>query len=200
MANVNQPIGLVPRKHAFGALVRANSYQIASALASNLYRGSACKPVNTNHRIDVAAAGNRLQGVFHGVSYIDSSLSAPQYRPVWVSGTSLATGTVAEATVYDDPDILFGIQVSTATGMVATDIGNLADLVIGTGSVVTGNSGDMLDQTTLTGTDGTGGQLKIEDIDPIQGNDFGQYCKALVTINEHFRRGSATAGSASSAI
>lgn len=199
MPNVNSPVGLVPRKHANGGQPRANSYQIASALASNIYRGSAVKPVNTNKRIDVAAAGNRLIGVFHGVSYVDS-LGASQFRPVWATGTALTTGTIADASVFDDPDILFGIQVSSATGMVATDIGSIADLVIGTGSTVTGNSADMLDQTTLTATDATGGQLKIEDIDPIQGNDFGQYCKALVSINEHFRRGSATAGSAQSAI
>lgn len=199
MANTNNPVGLLPRRHAKGGLVRANSYQIASALASNIYRGSAVKPVNTNHRIDVAAAGNRLIGVFKGVIYVDSAGSV-QYRPLWATGTALATGTIAEATVFDDPDILFGIQVSSASGMVATDIGNIADLVIGTGSAVTGNSADMLDQTTLTATDATGGQLRIEDLDPLTGNDFGQYAKALVRINEHFFAGSATAGSATSAI
>lgn len=197
VANVNNPVGLVPRRHAKGGVYRANTYQIASGLASNIYRGSAVIPVNTNRRINVAAAGNRLLGAFHGVSYVDAT--GPQYRPYWATGTVLATGTIAEAQVYDDPDILFGIQVSSASGLAVTDIFNIADIVVGTGNALTGNSGDMLDQTTLTATDGTGGQLFIEDIDPVEGNTFGQYAKALVRINEHVRAGSATAGNAMSA-
>lgn len=194
MANVNSPAGLIPVRHSMGGVVRLSNYQIASALASNLYRGSAVKPVGTNKRIDVAAAGDRLIGVFDGVNYNDSN--GVQFKPIWASGTALATGTTAFATVYDDPFILFQIQVSTATGLVAGDIGAQADLVIGTGSTLTGQSGDMLDQTTLTSTVATGGQLIVEELYDIQGNAFGQYAKALVAIQEHYRLGSTTAGQA----
>ena len=192
MPNVNSPVGLVPRRHSRGGLVRSNAYAIASALASNSYRGSGLVAVGTSKRVDILTAGARLIGVFKGVSYSDAN--GPVFRPHWPTGTTLATGTVAEAEVYDDPDILFGIQVSSATGLVATDIGNFADIVVGTGSAVTGNSGDMLDQTTLTATTATGGQLRIEELDPIIGNAYGQYAKALVRINEHVFGAGTTAG------
>lgn len=201
MPNVNSPMGLVPRLHSRGGLHRIAPvpYQIASALASNIYRGSAVIPVTTNKRIDVAAAGNRLVGVFHGVSYVNAQ-GEPVWNKYWASGTTLLSGTVAEAEVFDDPDILFGVQVSSATGLVAGNVGAFADLVIGTGSAVTGNSGDMLDQTTLTETTATGGQLRVEALDPIQGNDYGQYAKALVRINEHTLGAGTTAGMNTNAI
>lgn len=193
MANANTPYGLKPVRHAFGGVVRASTYQIASALASNIYTGSGVIPVGTNKRIDVAAAGNRLIGVFDGVNYIDSN-GDTQFKRFWATGTALKTGSVAEALVFDDPFILFSIQVSTATGLVAGDIGAQADLVIGTGSSATGQSADMLDQTTLTSTVATGGQLIVEELYDIQGNAFGQYAKAVVAIQEHYKFGSTTAG------
>lgn len=193
MPNANTPYGLKPVRHAVGGTIRHSVYQIASALASNIYRGSPVIPVGTNKRIDVAAAGNRLIGVFDGVSYVDSA-GETQFKPYWASGTALKTGSVAEAHVFDDPFILFAIQVSSATGLVATDIGNIADVVIGSGSAATGQSGDMLDQTTLTATAATGGQLAIEELYDIQGNAYGQYAKALVRINEHYKFSSTTTG------
>lgn len=194
MANDNRPAGLLPVRHFAGGTIRHSQYQIASALASNIYNGSGVIAVGTTKRIDVAAAGNRLIGVFDGVNYNDAN--GVQFKRFWATGTALATGTVAYANVYDDPFILFQIQVSSATGLVAADIGNSADLVIGTGSSLTGQSGDMLDQTTLTSTVATGGQLFVEELYDIQGNAFGQYAKAVVRIAEHQKFGSTTAGQA----
>jgi hypothetical protein len=182
MANVNAPSGFTATKHATGGVIRPASYYIAGALASNIYRGSMVIPVNTNKRINVAAAGNRLIGSFDGCSYVDTNGDV-QFRPRWATGTAVKTGTVVECTVFDDPFILFACQVSSATGLLATDVGNFADLVVGTGNATTGQSADMLDQTTLGTTDG---QLRIEELYRIQGNDFGQYAKALVRINEHY--------------
>lgn len=199
MPNVNSPYGLIPKKHGAGGVLRSNAYQIASALASNIYAGSAVIPVGTNKRIDVAAAGNRLIGVFAGVNYVDSAGDV-KFARRWASGQALATGTIAEAEVFDDPEIIFSAQVSAAAGLVAADVGAFADLVIGTGSAVTGTSGDQVDQSTITTTVATGGQVRIEELDPIQGNDYGQYAKALVVINEHYKRGSTTAGNATTPI
>lgn len=197
MANANTPMGLIPSRHFAGGMVRHSQYQIASALASNIYCGSGVIAVGTNKRIDVAAAGSRLIGVFDGVNYQDAN--GAQFKRYWATGTALATGTVAYANVYDDPFILFQIQVSSATGLVAADIGAIADLVIGTGSTATGQSADMLDQTTLTSTAATGGQLFVQELYDLQGNAFGQYAKALVRINEHQLLGSTTAGQAAMA-
>lgn len=198
MANVNSPMGLIPIKHGNGGVARTNAYEIATALASNIYRGSAVKPVGTNKRIDVAAAGDRLIGVFQQVIYQDSNGDV-QVRPRWASATALKTGTTAEAIVFDDPFTIFQVQVSSATGLVAADVGAQADLVIGTGDASSGQSRDMLDQTTITSTVATGGQLVIEELQKIAGNDYGQYAKALVRIQEHFKFGSTTAGQADTA-
>ena len=123
-------------------------------------------------------------GVFQGCSFVDGLSGEPRFSPRWVSGQTIQAGTVAEASVYDDPDVLFQAQVS-GSGLVAGDIGAFADLVIGAGSAATGQSGDQIDQSTITSTDASGGQFRIEELYKIQGNDYGQYAKALVRPNEH---------------
>lgn len=199
MPNVNNPNGFWPKVHAKGGVIRpsALAYQIAGALAANIYRGSPVIPVNTNRRITIAAAGNRLAGIFKGVTFWDANTGDPRFEPKWLSGQTIKTGTIAEATVFDDPDILYSAQVSGTAGLVATDVGNFADVVIGTGSAVTGNSGDMVDQASL-GT--TSGQVKIIGLDPTVGNDYGQYARALVQINETYSGPDTTAGNSLTAI
>jgi hypothetical protein len=198
MPNVNSPSGFRPKVHVSGGVIRPSvmPYLIASGLASNIYRGSPVIPVNTSRRINVAAAGNRLLGIFKGVSYVNAA-GEVKFDAKWLSGQTLATGTVAEAVVFDDPDILYSAQVSGSAGLVATDVGNFADVVIGTGSAVTNQSGDMLNQASRGTTDG---QFKIEALDPEQGNDYGQYAKALCRINETYAGPDATAGNSLTAI
>jgi len=181
MANVNAPSGFTANKHATGGVIRTAEYQIVGGLASNIYRGSLVIPVNTNKRINVAAATNRVIGVFEGCEYVDTNGDV-QFRPRWATATAIKTGTVVKAHVYDDPFVLFAVQVSTATGLVAADVGAFADVVIGSGGALTGQSGDMLDQTTI----GTGTVLRIEELQQIQGNDYGQYAKALVRLALHY--------------
>lgn len=183
MPNVNAPLGLRPVRHYMGGQIRLSEYNIASALGSNIYRGSLVKTSpGTSKRIDVAAAGNTVIGVFMGCYYQDSS-GDYQFKPNWVSGTTTLGSADAKAIVIDDPFVLYEIQVSGSAGLVATDIGNVADAVISTGSTLTGNSGDMLDQSTLSASGSA--QLKIVDLVRRYDNAFGQYAKALVLINEH---------------
>ena len=199
VANVNSPSGFTPKVHGSGGVIRPSvvPYQIASGLASNIYRGSPVIPVNTTRRINVAAAGNRLLGIFKAVNYWDLATGEVRFDAKWLSGQTLKPGTVAEATVFDDPDILYSAQVSGTAGLIATDVGNFADVVIGTGSAITNQSGDMLNQASLGTTDG---QFKIEALDPVEGNAFGQYAKALCRINETYAGPDATAGNSLTAI
>lgn len=199
MANPNQAVGLQPWRHAAGGVIRTNAYAIASALAANIYRGSAVKPSTTTKRIDVCAAGDRVIGVFKGVSYVDANGDS-QYRPYWATGQTTKGSADAEAMIFDDPFILFRVQVSGAAGLIATDVGNSADVVIAAGSAATGNSGDMLDQATLTATVATGGQLRVEELSRETCNAFGQYAKAIVRIAEHYLSTSTTAGQAAQAV
>jgi hypothetical protein len=199
MSNPNAPSGFKPVRHANGGIVRMNRYYIASGLASNIYRGDVIKPVNTNKRIDVAAAGDRLQGVFDGVMYQDAN-NDTFFRPRWPTGTTLKTGTVAECLVYDDPFTLFEVQGS---GIVAeADIFTLGDLTAATaGNAATGQSGQQLDTTTLTSTIATGGQFKVMQFVDRPSNVRGAAnARVLVKANEHYEFGSTTAGQAATTI
>jgi hypothetical protein len=182
MSNTDTPFGLKPVRHAKGGVVRSNAYGIASALAANIFTGDPVIPVNTSKRITIAAAGNQLIGVFAGVSYVDS-LGDVQIRPYWATGTTLKSGTTAEATVYDDPDILFAVQGDE--DIVADDIGQAADVVIGSGNTSTGQSTTELDSSLIT----TSGQLRLEELWKVTGNEYGNFAKALVRISEHYLAG-----------
>jgi hypothetical protein len=189
MANLNAPTGFTPVRNAGGGTTRTNRYYIAGGLASNIYRGSAVIATNTSKQINVAAAGaTTLQiGVFKGCFYLDAGGNT-QFRPYWGSGQTIATGSIVEAEVFDDPLTMFAIQVSGVAGLVAANVGLLANYVIGVGSTFTGNSADQLDQTTI----GTGASLRIEELQqanspqqPGSLNNFGQFAKALVRFAVH---------------
>lgn len=188
MSNRDNPSGLKVSRHARGGLARPNRYFIASALASNIFRGDPVIPVNTSKRINVAAAGDRLIGVFQGVVY-ETPQGEIKFEKYWPTGQTLKTGSVAEALVWDDPDLLFEIQSNGATTI--ANIGEMADVSMATaGSTATGVSGAQLDNATL----GTGSaQLRIEDVVARPDNDpASTKAKFLVVINEHYLRGALT--------
>jgi hypothetical protein len=195
-ANVNGPSGFTPVKHARGGTpVRANSradYAIAGGLASNIFRGSLVKPTGTGTNIDVVAAGaNPSIGAFKGVSYIDAQ-GDTQFRPRWLSGTTVQTGSTPEAHVFDDPDLLFDAQVSGAAGLIASNIGNTANVLIGVGNQLTGQSADMVDQSTFSNSSQTQ-QLQVTDLRRLSNNNYGQFARALVSIFLHYAQGVVTA-------
>lgn len=197
MANLNNPSGFMAVKHAVGGTpTRVNSgadYAIAGGLASNIYRGSMVKPTGTGNNIDVVAAGaNPMLGPFHGVNYVDAN-GDTQFRPRWLSGQTVQTGSVPEASVFDDPQLLFDAQVSGAAGLVATNIGNTANIVIGTGTAITGMSADQVDQTTFSAS-AVNQQLQVQQLRQITGNAYGQYARALVSIFLHYKNALAGAG------
>lgn len=188
MPNVNAPRGLVPLRHNGGGLVRTNRYEIASGLASNIFRGDPVIPVNTTNRINVATAGARLQGVFHGAEWTDPD-GTPRWSPFWPTGQTVKAGTTAYAHVYDDPNIVFEIQTN-GTGA-AADAGACADVTMATaGSTITGQSGAQIDQTSV----GALAQLKLLKLvlrDPTE-NSYGANAKWEVMIAEHYLRGDMT--------
>lgn len=185
MANVNAAAGFRVLRHSHGAdSNRVGAYQIASGLASNIGKGDPVIPVGTNKRINIATAGARLIGVFAGVVYFDTN--GVQYRPNWVSGQTLATGSIAEASVYDDPELIFGIQGSVTVA--AGDVGALADVVIGAPNAL-GNSTTQLDTTTIT----SGTQLRIEEILREDGNDYGAFADVAAMISLHYKHAVLTA-------
>lgn len=162
MANVNSPRGFWPLFHLNGGEIRTNKYKVKSG--SKIYRGDLVAMDATGTVVQAAAgAGATVVGV--AAEFVDDSAG---------SGTKTIL-------VYDDPNIVFGVQATTAA---AADIGANADHSVGTGSDSTGISGNQLDGATIGGTT-PGDQLKIigkiESVD----NDWGSYVKVMVLINEH---------------
>lgn len=185
MANRDAPAGFRVVRHATGGDPnRLNTYLIASGLASNIGKGDPVIPVNTSKNINIATATARLIGVFFGVQYYDAD--GVQYRNKWATGTVLTTGTVAEASVSDDPAILFAIQGDE--DIVLADIGAMADVVIGTPDAL-GNSTTELDSSNI----GTGDTLRIEELLKEDGNAYGDFADVVVQISKHYKAGALTA-------
>lgn len=188
--NPNGPSGLTPVRHASGGSVRPNYYSIAGGLASNIFKGDLVKPatVKALKNIDIVAPGaNPSVGAFKGVNYVDAAGNS-FWRPYWPTGQTVLTGTTPEAYVYDDPEILFDVQVSGAAGLATTNTGNTANITTAVaGSVVTGISGEQLDQATLSNASTTQ-QLQVEELEPLTNNQYGQFGRALVRIFLHYRK------------
>ncbi|HMH58960.1 MAG TPA: hypothetical protein VK537_07245, partial [Galbitalea sp.] len=106
---------------------------------------------------------------------------------------TVQTGSTPEAWVFDDPELLFDAQVSGAAGLVAADIGKTANILIGTGSGLTGQSADMVDQSTLSNSSTTQ-QLQVQSLRTLTNNNYGQYARALVTIFLHYKGPAAGGG------
>ena len=175
MANPNSPYGFKVVRHMSGNAPRANKYTITSGLAENIFTGDLCvltaDGVITPH---TATEVNNI-GVFAGVSYTASD-GEYIYSKFWPSGT-VATDIVAY--VYDDPYTVFRIQ--SAGTPAQTDVGSNADVVAGTGSTTTGQSGFDLSGTMSNGT----ATCKIIGLWEDPSNSFAQYAQLEVLINEH---------------
>ena len=182
MANVDAAFGFVPIRHLSGnGYSRANKYTITSGLSEDIFTGDlviiTADGVITPH---TATEVNNI-GVFAGVSYTASDGSYV-YAQYFASGT---TGSDFIAYVYDDPYTVFKVQ--SAGTPAQTNIGNCADVVAGTGSTITGQSGFELSGTMSNGT----ATCKILGLYEGPENAFGTNAIMEVLINEHLLKDSA---------
>lgn len=151
------PFGLMPVRYKSGAPYNgaANVYSVASGEANNLFVGDPVILSGTGDAdgvpgVGLAAAGARITGVIVGF--------AP--NPAGTAGSTSAlnrgyrTASTADyVLVADDPNLLFEATEDAVGGALAvTDIGNNLDLVAGTGSTYTKQSGYMLDSSTKATT------------------------------------------------
>jgi len=186
MANTSRPAGLVPYQHMSGGTpMRMGSYKIVTTQAGNLFQGD---PVvlttgvaTATRQITIAAIAvgitSKILGSFAGVRYTASDGSIV-FSNKWVGGTTLATGTVAEAYVYDDPDMLFTVQ---ATTIAVDDIGEAGQLILGAGNATTGISGVTLGAVGAAAAN----QIQVVDLAPWPDNELGANAKAIVRIMTH---------------
>ena len=181
MANRDAPMGLRPAYHSLGAVMRTQRYHIASAEAVGIWRGDLVELEATGRRITASAAATEepFIGVFWGCRYRDAAGNYV-YNKQWPAATVTLGSENAVAYVYDDPFIVFEIQVDGAFSL--DDIGQDADIVYAAGSTNTGNSAVELDSSDI----GTGDNLHIVDLIERVGNDENSdNANVYVLINEH---------------
>lgn len=169
--------------------------RIASGNTTPIYTGDPVMPVvsTANGYITQGAAGTtRLDGIFVGCKYLNTSLGRTVWSSYWPG--SGATGDV-EAYVIDDPNSRFLVQTSfsgapmtgTATTMTSGIIGQYAQFTIGSGNTSTGRSGAYLSSVGTTVT------FPFIVVDyQISGNNGGdpttQYCNVIVGFNNEIFR------------
>lgn len=188
MSSVAGGTGLTPIQHPSGML-RARAYTIASAYATNIFKGDPVKLVTAGTIQLGTSDGTRtgtvdnvgLLGVFAGCEYVDST-GKPTASPFWPAST---TATNIVAYVYDDPATQYSIKSDGS--IAATAVGDQADLTgfsAPGGSTTTGLSSCTL-SSTLVGA-AAQGQFRIIDVDRSADNAWGDsYTKVIVQIAEH---------------
>ena len=183
MANPDTPFGLTPRKYLSGAPYNGavNIYSVAAGDGTAIFVGDLVTLVGTSQTIDgviypdvvQSATGDVFQGAVVGV--LPVTADSLIYR---------ASSTQRLLAVADDPNLVFEIQeVSGGTALAANDIGLNANVVVGSGSTVTGQSGMELNNSGEDTTDTL--DLKITGFVNAPDNVIGENAKWFVRINRH---------------
>lgn len=164
MANVDKPVGFYPLRHLTGGEIRASEYVLTTG--QTVYKGDLLSIVNAG-TVQAAAADDGLIVIGVAAEYETDSDSA--------GGKTLL--------VYDDPYIIFGVQMDDAgTASTSADRGETANHLAGSGSTLTKLSGHELDMSDIA----TGAQLKIIGLVAAPDNVWGANADVAVLINEHF--------------
>jgi hypothetical protein len=183
MANPDTPFGLTPRKYLSGAPYNGavNIYSVAAGNGTAIFVGDLVTLAGTSQTIDgvvypdvvQSATGDVFQGAVVGI--LPVTADSLIYR---------AASTQRLIAVADDPNLVFEIQeVSGGTALTADAIGLNANVVVGSGSTVTGQSGMELNNATEA-TD-LALDLKITGFLNAPDNAVGEHAKWFVRINRH---------------
>lgn len=191
MANPNTPFGLRPYAYMSGAPYNGavRTYYVPSGNATALYLGDPVVNITNSsdgngvQSVGIATAGGgaKVLGAFMGISNNagQSVITLQQTQTPY-----LAASQAAYVYVCDDPFLLYLIQEDSVGGsMVSGASGRNADLVSGSGSTVTSQSGWMLDSSTLQTTS----TLQLRIIQALQETDntvATSFAKWLVKINQ----------------
>jgi hypothetical protein len=195
MANPNTPYGLRPYAYMSGApwggAVR--TYYVPVGNATALYLGD---PVNLTYTSDgngvpvcevaTAGAAHQVAGVFLGISN-NAGLPGNVITLLQSQTPYLAASQAAYIYVCDDPFLLYAVQEDSVGGAATSNgaAGANANLVAGSGSTVTSQSGWQLQSSSVTNT-GSDSTKQLRIIQALQevDNAIGVNCKWLVKINQ----------------
>jgi hypothetical protein len=150
VANVNNPFGFSPYGTRNGATpnFRLSRRKIASNNGTAIYTGDAVIPLSTGYIAQATASTVPMAGIFMGCEYLSVSQGNIVRSRFW--GGSDANGDVT-AYVIDNPDALFVVQAGSSA-IPFSDLNANAQLNVGTGSSITGQSGMFIDTVGTTNT------------------------------------------------
>ena len=161
-------------------------HEIANNYTTAIYNGGIVIPL-AGGTIAITDQAVAPLGVLGGVEYVDSVTGKTTHLNYWPGSNAVSVNTnfPVKAYVYDDPYTVFKVQ--SAGTPAQTNIGNCADVVAGTGSTITGQSGFELSGTMSNGT----ATCKILGLYEGPENAFGTNAIMEVLINEHLLKDSA---------
>lgn len=185
MSATSAPFGLRPAFHPSG-LDRAQALAngITSGYSSSILKGQPVQygtTANSGTIGTIIAAGSTgaWSGAFAGVQFTDTTGRA-RVSNYWPASTAYTAGTCV-AYFYNDQNIVYEIQ-SDAT-IAQTSIGNEYNFSNTTaGSTTTGLSAATLGVSTAAGN-GVQGQMRVVDIAPYPGNDWGDAYVIVRVVN-----------------
>ncbi len=157
MANVDNPMGATPARHAYGGRIIAHKY--LSTSATDIFIGDFVKMDSDGDVLTITATTDGILGV----------------------AATFATADQDEVWIYDDPGIVFSIQASGTINQVGQ--GELGPVTIATGNTTTLRSIHEMGAAGGSGED----QLRIIDKVDTPGNDWGTNVQLLVEIHDHRR-------------
>ncbi len=162
MANNDFPRGLWPMGHMAGGAIRSHPYILT---AGEIIRRGELVKVIVDGTVEDAAGTDGIITLGVSADYVDDSDS---------DGGKIVN-------VYDDPNIIFGIQGVTGDTPALIGVFSMADAITCTSTGEVSN--------TELDYDGSQAQfLIIGKVDTV-GNAWGEHCDLLVLFNEHYMKG-----------
>lgn len=185
MSATSAPFGLRPAFHPSG-LDRAQALAngIPSGFSTDILKGQPVRYQTTAiggtlGTITPATTSGAWAGAFAGVQWTDTTGRA-RVSNYWPANTAYTAGSCV-AYFYNDQNIVYEIQADGS--MAQTSIGNEYNFTnVTAGSTVTGLSQATLGAATAVGN-GVQGQMRVVDIAPYPGNDWGDAYTIVRVVN-----------------
>jgi|TARA_B110001454_G_scaffold53786_1_gene52684 hypothetical protein len=190
MANVDKPFGLRPLGNLAGTGGQKQyGYQIADNQAGAIFQGDLVTLKDGYILQFNPASHTAAVGVFNGCFYNDPTTQKPTWKNYYPGSINITQGTIV-AEVLDDPSQMFIIQNDGTSAQ--ANYGLNADIVVGTGSTVTGLSANEINTGTIATTAAL--NLKLIGLWDVPNNAIGLNAVVVVKINEHLYGSSGVIG------
>ena len=191
MANTSRVRGFKPLRYLNGAKWNgmANMYYVPSSDGTAIFVGDAVKLAGSAGSAGTVVNGQDVEGMPTIAQAAATDVVVGVVVGFLPKQTDLSkiyreASTDRIALVVDDPNVVFEVEEDGVGNTIAnTMIGENADIVVGSGSTTTGQSGMMLDSSTHATTATL--QLKILGLVKRVDNALGASAKIEVLLNKH---------------